>query len=64
MYVADALSRAPEPREYVGDHSQLHDEHINTLLSYMIPGKSSQVKYAAATAANPLMVGQLVSKTA
>jgi hypothetical protein len=64
LYIADTLSRAPDPREYSGDQSQCHDEHVHAALSYVIPEPTIQEKYARATEADStlqLIVG-LVNK--
>lgn len=55
MFLADTLSRAPEPREYSKDRSQCHEERINAMLSYVVPEQSSRDKYAVATKADPTL---------
>ncbi len=64
MYLADTLSRAPEPREYSSDTSQQPDEQVNALLSYIIPEQSSRDKYVKATQDDPTLqlVLRLVEK--
>lgn len=55
MYLADTLSRAPEPREYTGDNSQRNEEHVKAILSYVITEKSAREKYAEATMSDPTL---------
>ena len=49
LYLADTLSRAPENREYETDQSQINEEFVHAMLSYVIPGETAKEKYAKAT---------------
>jgi len=35
--LANTMSRTPEPLEYSSDQSQCHDEHVHTVLRYIVP---------------------------
>ena len=48
-FLADNLSRAPEPREYSCDQSQCSEEYVHTLLSCIIPEPTVKEKYVMAT---------------
>ncbi|XP_057380138.1 uncharacterized protein K02A2.6-like [Daphnia carinata] len=64
LHVADALSRAPETRQYVEDPAQRSDECVNMVVLSLAVTPTSQEKFVAATAADPtlIMVAGLVRK--
>ena len=49
LYLADTLSRAPDTQKYATDQSQINEEFVHAMLSYVIPGETAKEKYAMAT---------------
>lgn len=56
LHMADALSRAPEKRQYVEDSAQLSDECVNMMVLSLAVAPTSQEKFASATAADQTLV--------
>ena len=64
LHVADALSRAPEKRQYVEDSAQLSDVCVNMVVLSLSVSPKSHEKFASATADDPTldMVKELIQK--
>jgi hypothetical protein len=64
LHVADALSRAPEKRQYVEDSAQLSDVCVNMVVLSLAVSPTSHEKFASATADDPtlVMVKELIQK--
>jgi hypothetical protein len=55
LYIADALSRAPEERQFVDDSSQFSDENVNMLVFSTVLVPTSHEKFIAATLQDPTL---------
>ena len=55
LHIADALSRAPDNRQFVEDSSQFSDESVNLLALSVVLAPTSQEKFLAATSADPTL---------
>ncbi len=55
LHIADALSRAPEERQFVDNSSQLSDENDNMLVFSTVLVPTSHEKFIAATLQDPTL---------
>ena len=55
LHIADALSRAPEVRQFVDDSSQFSDENVNMLVLSAVLVPTSHEKFIAATLQDPTL---------
>jgi hypothetical protein len=55
LVLADTLSRAPDTQEYATDQSQINEEYVHAMLSYVIPEETVKEKFAKATQSDPTL---------
>lgn len=63
LHISDALSRAPDNRQFVEDSSQFSDESVNLLALSVVLALTSQEKFIAATLADPTLQAVLSFRT-
>lgn len=60
LFIADTISRAPSPREFLDDVTQDSEEQVHCLLNRIIPAETTRCRFAKATADDPTL--QLVTQ--